>query len=219
MMGRVMQVGIKAWAGFVAALGGILLVGAALVTSDDMAGPAKIEQASGAASLPAAQPAKEPVKVEDHFVIKRILPIQGPIKYGKWHWDEAGVPQGPLVITVDLEARVLSVFRNGYEIAATAVLLGTTEKPTPLGVFPITWKKADHYSSIYDRAPMPFTMRLTEDGISIHGTKVENGYASHGCVGVPKPFAQKLFAIATVGDKVYITRGKMVGVGDALVGG
>lgn len=120
-------------------------------------------------------------------MIKRVLPITGPIKYGEWHWDETDTPQGPMVITVDLEARVLSVFRGGYEIGATAVLLGTQEKPTPLGMFPIKWKKADHYSRTYDNAPMPFTLRLTDDGVAIHGTKVEKGYASHGCVGVPTP--------------------------------
>ncbi|WP_292965872.1 L,D-transpeptidase family protein [Novosphingobium sp. UBA1939] len=150
------------------------------------------------------------------FVIKRILPIAGPIKYGAWHWDEEGVPAGPLVITVDLDARVLSVFRNGYEIGATAVLLGTQEKPTPLGVFPILMKDKDHTSSLYD-APMPYTMRLTGDGVSIHATKVQNGFASHGCIGVPLDFAQKVFGEAHVGDKVYITRGKQVGVGDSLV--
>lgn len=162
--------------------------------------------------------AAAPVKPrDDRFVVKRILPIDGPIRYGEWYWDDKGVPNGPLVITVDLDARVLSVFRNGYEIGATAVLLGTQETPTPLGVFPITMKDADHYSSTYEHAPMPFTMRLTDDGVSIHGTTVEKGYASHGCVGVPNEFARKLFAIAQVGDKVYITRGKMIGKGDSLI--
>ena len=85
------------------------------------------------------------------------------------------MPAGPLIITVDLDARVLSVFRGGYEIAATAVLLGTTDKPTPTGLFPITQKDADHVSNIYDGAPMPYMMRLTNDGVTIHGTKVENG--------------------------------------------
>jgi hypothetical protein len=47
---------------------------------------------------------------------------------------------------------------------------------------------------------------------------VENGYASHGCVGVPTPFAKKLFALTKVGTAVYITRGKMVGLGDSLTG-
>lgn len=204
--------GWKTWAGTLAAIGGIVLAGAALLSLDSPAPPAPAP-AKPAVAKPAPPPRDE------RFVIRRVLPIKGPIRYGEWHWDEAGVPPGPLVITVDLDARVLSVFRGGYEIAATAVLLGTSEKPTPLGVFPIKLKDADHHSSTYDNAPMPFTMRLTDDGVSIHGTKVENGYASHGCVGVPTPFAQKLFAITKLGDKVYITRGKMVGVGDALVGG
>ena len=102
------------------------------------------------ATLPA--PAAPAAPKDERFVIKRILPITGPIKYGKWHWDEKNVPAGPVVITVDLDARVLSVFRAGYEIGATAVLLGTSETPTPLGVFPVKWKRADHYSSIYDQA-------------------------------------------------------------------
>lgn len=179
-----------------------------------VAGPAAPAAATPATPAPAAAPA--PAK-DEGFVIKRILPITEPIKYGKWHWDDAGVPEGPLVVTVDLEARVLSVFKGGYEIGATAVLLGTSEKPTPLGVFPIKWKDKDHKSSTYDDAPMPYTMNLTEDGVAIHGTKVEKGYASHGCVGVPDSFAAKLFQIAPVGTKVYITKGKMVKQGDSLI--
>lgn len=163
---------------------------------------------------PAAKMARD-----DPFVIKSILPIDGPIRYGEWHWNERAAPAtGPLVMTVDLDARVLSVFRAGHEIGATAVLLGTHEKPTPLGRFPIIWKKADHYSSTYDGAPMPFTHRLTNDGISIHGTKVEKGYASRGCIGVPNGFGKKLFAVTRLGDVVYITRGKRIGKGDSLVG-
>lgn len=155
---------------------------------------------------------------DDPFVIKRILPIDGPIKYGEWHWNENDVPSGPVVITVDLEARVLSVFRNGYEIGATAVLLGTEEKPTPVGVFPITQKKRHHVSNIYTGAPMPYMQRLTNDGISLHASQVELGYASHGCIGMPEPFAAKLFATTMLGDKVYITRGKQIDVGENLVG-
>lgn len=182
-------------------------------------------EAEPAPPLAAAQPADLPLtpaaaQRDERFVIKRILPITGPIRYGDWHWDESGAPaDGPLVMTVDLEARVLSVFRGGYEIGATAVLLGTQDKPTPLGKFPVIWKKADHYSSIYDGAPMPFTHRLTNDGISIHGTRVEKGYASHGCIGVPNGFGKKLFGVTKLGDVVYITRGKRISKGDSLIGG
>lgn len=207
---------------FVAAVigGGAVL----LNQSDDTAKALPPQSASGefakpgaAAPARAAAPAAAPKPVDERFVIKRILPITGPIKYGEWHWDDKGVPDGPIVVTVDLDARVLSVFRGGYEIGATAVLLGTSEKPTPLGVFPIKWKKADHYSSTYDGAPMPFTQNLTEDGVAIHGTKVEKGYASHGCIGVPAGFDKKLFAVTKSGDRVFITKGKRVGQGDSLI--
>lgn len=65
---------------------------------------------------------------------------------------------------------------------------------------------------------MPYMLRLTDDGITIHGTKVENGYASHGCIGVPNRFAKKLFETVKLGTPVYITSGKMIGLGDSLIG-
>lgn len=185
------------------------------------ASQAKAELAKAEAQtavVPAAQPSPEASPAaasNDPFVIKRILPIDGPIRYGEWHWDDAGVPDGPIVITVDLDARVLSVFRSGYEIGATAVLLGTQDHPTPTGVFPIMQKKRHHISNLYD-AEMPYMQRLTNDGVTLHATQVEWGYASHGCIGMPEPFAAKVFATTKVGDKVYITRGKMVGIGDSL---
>lgn len=202
-----------------------IVIGVLIMTAKpDTPAPASLAEVQVVADkVIAAKPkpaAAKPAPAQDErFVIKRILPIDGPIKYGEWHWDEAGAPAGQIVITVDLEARVLSVFRGGYEIGATAVLLGTGEKPTPLGVFPITQKNKDHFSNIYTGAPMPYMQRLTDDGITLHGSKVELGYASHGCVGMPEPFAAKLFATTHIGDKVYITRGKQVGVGDNLVGG
>ena len=178
------------------------------------AGMASKPRIAPAAPIAQAQPAKP---ADTAFTVKRILPIDGPIRYGEWHWDEPGAPAGPIAITVDLDARVLSVFRGGYEIGATAVLLGTEDTPTPLGVFPITEKDKDHVSNIYTGAPMPYMQRLTNDGITLHGSEVAKGYASHGCVGMPDDFAAKLFAATRLGDKVYITRGKQAGIGSNLV--
>lgn len=174
---------------------------------------------SSANATPKAEavPAVAVTPKEEPFVIKRILPINGPIKYGEWHWDTEGVPDGPLVITVDLDARVISVFRDGYEIGAAAVMLGTDEHPTPLGVFPILSKERHNVSEKYGNAPMPWTLRLTWDGIAIHGgAEVERGYASHGCIGAPNEFISKVYAIARKGDKVIITRGKTASLGDRL---
>ena len=165
---------------------------------------------------PPPQPTPTPAPTPEPLVVKRVLPL-GPLKFGEHHWDEAGVPDGPVVITVDLGAQVLSVFRGGYEIGATAILFGDTDKPTPLGRFPITQKDADHVSNLYG-APMPYMLRLTDDGISVHGTKVEWGYATHGCIGVPVPFAKRLFAAAKLGDVVIVTQGKALSVGESITG-
>lgn len=171
------------------------------------------EAEPGNAALAPASSAKE-----EAFVIKRILPIEGPIKYGEWHWDDEGVPDGPLVVTVDLDARVVSIFRNGYEIGAAAAMLGTEEHPTPLGTFPILSKERHNVSEKYGNAPMPWTLRLTNDGVAIHGgSVVENGYASHGCIAIPDELASRLFAVAKKGDKVIVTRGETMQLGDSII--
>ena len=167
---------------------------------------------------PEPAPRRAAKKKNDDFVVKSILPIEGTIRYGEWYWDESRAPaKGKLIITVDLDARVISAFRDGHEIGTAVALLGTKSHPTPLGTFPILTKEKDNVSEKYNNAPMPYTLRMTWDGIAIHGSPVANGYASHGCVGVPEEFAAKLFAIAKRGDKVIVTRGKMIGVGDAII--
>lgn len=169
---------------------------------------AKTPPVPAPAPLATTQPVAPPTAAADVFVVRSVLPIKDPIRFGQWYWQpEKGPKSGRLVIGVDLAARVISVFRDGHEIGAAAILKGYSEKPTPLGVFPILYMDADHKSSIYDDAPMPYTMRLTGDGVSIHGTKVENGYATNGCVGVPTPFAKLVFEQAKLGDRVIIVDG------------
>lgn len=167
---------------------------------------------------PAPRPAPKPVAppIDERFVVKRILGLPEPLKHGDYYWDDKDVPAGPLVITVDTAAETISVFRDGYEIGTAAILFGVDEKPTPLGVFPITQKDADHISNIY-HVPMPYMLRLTNDGVSIHGSDVEYNAGTSGCIGVPVPFAKLLFAQTKLGDRVIVTRGKRLGLGQAIV--
>src|SRR2546423_1607951 len=88
-----------------------------------------------------------------------------------------------------------------------AILYGGDGVPTPTGKFPILAKLKEHRSATYD-APMPYTLRLTPDGVSIHGSNVRWGFANHGCVGVPEAFAAKLFDSVRTGDEVLIVSGK-----------
>lgn len=138
--------------------------------------------------------------------IKTILNVPQRLTYGDFRWDERGVPEGPVWIRVDPKAQLLSVFRGGNEIGTAVILYGARDVPTPTGKFPILAKLKDHRSATYDNAPMPYTLRLTADGVSIHASDVRWGYATHGCIGVPKEFAAKLFAAASVGDEVFIVR-------------
>ena len=170
--------------------------------------PAPAKPRPAAHARPVAEPASE-------LVIKRVLDTGGPIRFGNWFWDDAGVPAGPITITVDLQAEVLSIFRGGYEIGTAAVIFGADHMPTPLGVFPITQKDAHHVSNLY-QAPMPYMLRLTNDGVSIHGSEVAWDAATHGCIGVPTPFAKKLFGAVKLGDRVIVTRGKFIGTGQPI---
>ena len=138
--------------------------------------------------------------------IKSILNVQARMTYGDYRWDEKGVPSGPIWIRVDLKSQIISVFRGGHEIGTAVILYGADGVPTPIGKFPILAKMKDHRSATYDNAPMPYTLRLTADGVSIHGSDVRWGYATHGCVGVPAAFAARLFKVASPGDEVTITR-------------
>ena len=139
--------------------------------------------------------------------IASILSVAGPLSYGEFVWNDAGVPAGRAWVQVDLDAQILSVFRGNHEIGTAVVLYGADDKPTPLGAFPILAKLRDHVSSLYD-APMPYTLRLTGDGVAIHGSNVRSNAATHGCVGVPSAFAARLFKELKLGDEVVIVRGK-----------
>ncbi|NVD27414.1 L,D-transpeptidase family protein [Parasphingorhabdus flavimaris] len=185
--------------------------------ADSAAPEAVVENVSVAGPI-AEQPAEivDKLPLSDKFVVKRILQIDEPFVHGYFKWDDEGVPAGELVVTVDLKAESISVFRGGYEIGAAVITFGDSLKPTPTGVFPITQKNKDHVSNIYG-SPMPYMMRLTNDGIAIHASDVKWGWGTRGCIGVPLEFARLLFEQASLGDRVIVTNGKMMGVGDSIL--
>ncbi len=163
-----------------------------------------------AAAIPANRIAVTPAAMRQALAagqidrpIKSILRVPARMQYGDFRWDDAGVPAGPLWIRVDTRAQLISVFRAGHEIGTAVILYGADGLETPVGKFPILAKLKDHRSATYD-APMPYTLRLTRDGVAIHASDVRWGLATHGCVGVPDGFARKLFAAASVGDEVFV---------------
>jgi hypothetical protein len=168
--------------------------------------PATVSQlAEGRVALEADQRSIAESKVPGTS-IRSLLSIDHRLSYGDFVWRDTGVPHGPVWVRVDLESQLISVFRAGHEIGTSVILYGATEKQTPTGVFPVLAKMRDHHSSTYD-APMPYTLRLTGDGVSIHGSDVRWGAATHGCIGVPIAFARRLFDEAKRGSTVVILNG------------
>lgn len=137
--------------------------------------------------------------------LRSLLNVNRRLAYGEFVWNERGVAPGPLSVRVDLGTQLISVFRGGHEIGTAVILYGADSHDTPTGTFPVLEKLRDHRSITYDNAPMPYTLRLTADGVAIHGSDVRSGAATHGCVGVPREFARRLFEQVSTGDEVTIT--------------
>ena len=135
--------------------------------------------------------------------VKSLLAVEAPLRYGEYKWNDRGVPAGATWVRIDLGTQLMSVFRAGHEIGTAVVVYGGDNKETPTGKLHILGKARNHRSSLYD-AEMPYTLRLTNDGVSIHGSSVRWGAATHGCIGVPLDFAERLFDAARIGDEVVI---------------
>ena len=160
----------------------------------------------------------KPGTYPEKYAIARTMKFAGPIKFGDYAWNETGAPlTGPVLVTVDIKSETLSVFRGGYQIGITRMIYGDDDKPTPIGVFPITQKSEKHRSNIFVDAPMPYMLRMTGDGISVHGAdKVDHRYATNGCIGIPNGFAKRLFAVVDLGTPIVVTKAKVLRAGDVV---
>jgi hypothetical protein len=204
---------VSAWISLAAAMAAlVLLASPAPVPARDAPRAPAVAQ-PGPAARPAVAPARTPTPVRALSLadirIEKELPITQWLRPGEYAWNDDGVPPGPTTIVVNIRARVLSAYRHGHEIGRSSIIYGFDGKPTPIGTFPILEKKARHFSTLYRGAPMPWMMRLTMDGVALHGAlEMADDVATHGCIGLPNEFAALLFASAHVGDQVLIWKGE-----------
>ena len=114
-----------------------------------------------------------------------ILPEPSALRPGQYAWQPETSPSGPVLVLVSLTEQVARVHRDGIEIGITTVSTGRPGHVTPTGVFTILQKAQVHHSSTYDEASMPFTERLTWDGVALHAGGVPGCPSCHGCVHLP----------------------------------
>lgn len=127
------------------------------------------------------------------------------MKPGDFVWAPEVAPEGPMLIVVSLETQRAYVYRNGIPIGVSTVSTGKKGHKTPTGVFTILQKHVEHYSNLYDNAPMPYMQRLTWGGVAMHAGNLPGYPASHGCIRLPAAFAKLLYGVTRLGATVVIT--------------
>jgi lipoprotein-anchoring transpeptidase ErfK/SrfK len=168
----------------------------------------KLLGALGAAVLAAALPASGAVaQGSPTSAPAALLDQPASLKPGQWVWAPELAPHGPLLVYVDLTRQLATVYRNGVRFAVTTISSGKPGHETPTGVFTILQKDANHHSSKYNDAPMPYQERLTWDGVALHAGGLPGYPSSHGCVHLPLEFSKLLFGIESLGGTVVITGG------------
>ena len=127
------------------------------------------------------------------------------LKAGEYIWAPQVAPEGPVLLVVSLATQRAVIYRNGLPIGITTVSTGRPGYRTPTGVFTVLQRHVEHYSSLYDDAPMPYMQRLTWGGVALHGGNLPGYPASHGCIRLPHDFARLLYGVTRLGMTVVVT--------------
>ncbi len=138
------------------------------------------------------------------------LPSSASARSGRdANWD--AVAQGrtaasPVLAVVALKEQRVTIYDADGPMLRAPISTGQTGLETPVGVFSILQKEAEHYSNRYDDAAMPFMERITWSGIALHAGALPGYPASHGCIRLPYGFAEKLFRLTKLGMRVVVAR-------------
>src|SRR5512140_3700201 len=126
------------------------------------------------------------------------------------HTTEEAAPRDagePIMAIVSIKSQKVTIYDADGWVLRAPVSSGTTGRETPAGVFSVVEKDKDHRSSLYDDAWMPHMLRITWNGLALHGGPLPGYAASHGCVRMPFGFAEKLFDKTRIGMRVIIAPG------------
>lgn len=162
--------------------------------------------------------------------VARYMPRAEPVLY---EWYGEGLV-GEVSVEISLDDQMIYVMIGGEEAGWSYLATGVRRYATPVGDFKILEKVVDKHSNLWgvmkdangntvnsdarngrDAVPpggrfvgarMPYWMRLTNGGIGMHvGVIPQPGLpASHGCIRLPRGFAQHLYAVVRLGTPVRI---------------
>lgn len=110
-----------------------------------------------------------------------------------------------IMAIVSIKSQKVTIYDADGWILSAPVSTGTKGRETPAGVFAVVEKKKDHRSNMYDDAWMPNMLRITWNGIALHGGPLPGYPASHGCIRLPFGFAERLFDRMRMNTRVIIS--------------
>ena len=84
----------------------------------------------------------------------------------------------------------------------TPITSGMAGHRTPAGLFRVQWKDRDHRSSVFNNAPMPYSVFFTDTGIAFHEGSLS--WASLGCIHLGHNAAATFFNKLSVGQVVQV---------------
>ena len=99
--------------------------------------------------------------------------------------------------------------QRAWLMSGSQVIYGTTHitsgKPgqrTPPGMFRVLWKDKNHRSTIFNNAPMPYSVFFTNTGIAFHEGSLR--VPSTGCIHLSRDAAATFFSKLSVGQVVQV---------------
>jgi L,D-transpeptidase catalytic domain len=110
-----------------------------------------------------------------------------------------------IMAIVSIKSQKVTIYDANGWILSAPVSTGIRGRETPAGVFAVVEKNKDHRSNMYDDAWMPNMLRITWNGIALHGGPLPGYAASHGCVRMPFGFAEKLFDKIRMNTRIIIS--------------
>ncbi|MBX9927006.1 MAG: L,D-transpeptidase family protein [Hyphomicrobiaceae bacterium] len=115
----------------------------------------------------------------------------------------------PLIVVISLRRQRLTVYDRNGTVTESPISSGNAENPTVTGIFSVIGKSVEHFSNLYDDAPMPYMQRLTWTGTAMHAGHLPGYPASHGCIRLPHGFSQRLFDMTSMNTRVIVSYGEV----------
>ncbi len=118
----------------------------------------------------------------------------------------ATADQGPFIVVVSIGDQRLAVYDKRGRVLESGVSSGQRGYETPQGVFAIIERNREHFSNLYNDAPMPNMQRITWSGVALHAGNLPGYPASHGCIRLPHAVSSRLFELTRLGTRVVVTQ-------------